>query len=291
VATVTACTAPSLSPQSPNTVVVFGNTTTLIANATGTSLHYHWYAGFFPDTSFTVGTDSPAYTTAAVTTTSRYWVQVTNSCGTANGSTLTVTPVSAPASVTATYFDATHVQLQWPAAANAVQYRIMRRESGIAFRPVLTVGSSVVTTLDTVPNNLEFLYCVQATDTAGAATPCSVADFASTRTFSPIAIGQGIYASDFQQILDGINAVYDISGAAHVAWSNILPQGVPAPAHNVTIVVQHVASLRNAVAVARAQVAQSSAVGIPGLAFTDPQLSQGMRILAIHVQELQGGLR
>ncbi len=290
-ATVTVCVAPSLSPQTSNTVVVYGNATTLIANATGTSLHYHWYAGFTPDTSNPVGTDSPSYTTAAVTSTSHYWVQVTNSCGTASGSTLTVTPVSAPASVTATYYDATHVLVQWPAAANAVQYRIMRRESGFALRAVLTVAPSVVTTIDTVPNNLEFLYCVQALDTAGAPTPCSVADFASTRTFSAIVTGQIIYASHFQQILDGINAVYDISGAAHVSWANILPQGVPASAPNVVISAQQVVSLRNAVAAARAQAAQNSGVSIPGLAFTDPQLTPGTLIRGIHVRELQGGLQ
>jgi YD repeat-containing protein len=291
VATVTACTAPSLSSQPLTTVVVYGNTTTLIANATGTSLHYHWFVGFAPDVSSPVGTDSPSYTTAAVTYTSHYWVQVTNSCGTASGSTLTVTPVYAPTSVTATYYDATHVLLQWPAATNAVQYRIMRRESGFALRLVMTVASSVTTTIDTVPGNLEFLYCVQALDTAGAATPCSAADFASTRTFSAIVVGQPIYASHYQQILDGINAVYDISGAPHLAWSNILPQGVPAPARNVWISAQQVVSLRNAVAAARAQAAQSSAVSIPGIAFTDPQLSSGMPIRAIHVQELQGGLQ
>jgi YD repeat-containing protein len=291
IVTVTQCTAPALSPQPSNTVVVYGSATTLVANATGTSLHYHWYAGFAPDASFPAGADSPFYTTAAVTSTSHYWVQVTNSCGSVNGSTLTVVPVSAPASVTATYYDATHIQVQWPGAANAVQYRILRRESGFALRPVMTVASSVITTLDTVPNNLEFLYCVQALDTAGAATPCSVADFASTRTFSSIVIGQTIYAAYYQQILDGINAVYDISGAAHVAWPNILPQGVPAPASNVLISAQQVVSLRNAVAAARAQAAQSSAVSIPGMTFTDPQLAQGLLIRAIHLQQLQGGLQ
>ena len=162
------CTAPSLSSQPSTTVVVYGNTTTLIANATGTSLHYHWYVGFAPDTSFPVGTDSPFYTTAAVTYTSHYWVQVTNSCGMASGSTLTVTPVSAPASVSATYYDATHVLLQWPAATSAVQYRIMRRESGFTLRPMLTLAPSVLSTIDTVPNNLEFLYCVQAIDSRPA---------------------------------------------------------------------------------------------------------------------------
>jgi len=290
-ATVTVCTAPSLSAQPSTTVVVFGNTTTLVANATGTSLHYHWYSGFSPDVSSPVGADSSSFTTPAVTSTSHYWVQVTNSCGTATGSTLTVTPVSAPASVTATFSDATHVQVQWPAATNAVQYRIMRRESGFILRPVLTVSSSVTSTIDTVATNLEFLYCVQAIDSAGAATPCSVADFASTRTFASIAIGQLINASNYQQILDGINAVYDISGAAHVTWASILPAGVPAPAPNVVIAAQQVVSLRNAIAAARAQAAQSSAVSVPAITYTDPQLTQGMLIRAIHVQQLQGGLQ
>jgi hypothetical protein len=181
--------------------------------------------------------------------------------------------------------------VQWPAAANAVQYRIMRRESGIALRPVMTVSSSVLSTLDTVPNNLEFLYCVQSLDSSGIASGCSMADFASTRTFSAIVNGQPVYASHDQEILDGINAMYDISGAAHVAWSTILPQGVAAPASHVGIAAQQVVSLRNALVAARAQVAQSSGVSIPGIAFTDPQLSSGMRVRAIHVQELQGGLQ
>jgi hypothetical protein len=135
------------------------------------------------------------------------------------------------------------------------------------------------------------LFCVQAFDTAGAATPCSTADVGSTRLFSAIAAGQPIYAAQFQQILDGINAVYDIVGATHVGWANVLPATIPAPAPNVPIFAQHVTSLRAAVAVARAAVAQSTSVAITAVVYNDPQLTSGAFIRAVHVQDLQGGLK
>jgi len=118
-----------------------------------------------------------------------------------------------------------------------------------------------------------------------------VADFASTRTFAVITAGQPIYASHYQQVFDGINALYDISGAAHIAWSNILPQGVAAPATGGVILAQHVIALRNAVVTARTVVAQSNGVSVPALTFTDPQVSAGTSVRAIHAQQLQGGLQ
>lgn len=289
-ATVSACTTPSLAPQPSNTVAVSGGTATLTASATGTPLHYHWYAGFSGDTSQPVGTDSASYTTPAVTAVARYWVQVTNACGSVNGATLSVTPLDAPPSVTATYYDGTHVNVAWPAAANAQQYRILRREAGTALRAVATVASSVTSLLDAVPTNAAYLYCVQALDSAGTATPCSAADVGSTRSFSAIVVGQPVYAVHAQQILDGINAVYDVVGAAHVSWGSILPANIPAPATNVGIFAQQLTSLRNAVAAARATAAQSSGVTIAAVNYTDPQPA-GLGIKAVHFQELQAGLK
>jgi YD repeat-containing protein len=291
IATVNSCAAPSLASQPPNTAVVSGNTATLTASATGGALHYHWYAGASGNTAQPVGGDAPSYTTPAITSVSQYWVQVTNACGSANGSTLTLSPVVAPSYVTATYSDTTHISVTWPAASNAAQYRLMRREAGTSLRAISTFNTSTTTVTDTVTTNAAYLYCVQAFDTAGAATPCSTADVGSTRLFSAIAAGQPIYAAQFQQILDGINAVYDIVGATHVGWANVLPATIPAPAPNVPIFAQHVTSLRAAVAVARAAVAQSTSVAITAVVYNDPQLTSGAFIRAVHVQDLQGGLK
>jgi hypothetical protein len=291
IAVVTPCTAPSLAAQPASTTVVSGTTTTLIANATGTSLHYTWYSGFSGDASQPVGSDSSSFTSPAITAVRRYWVRVTNTCGTVSGGTLTLTPLLAPSSVVATVADATHVSVAWPPAINAVQYRIVRREQGSGLRTVNTVSSSTTAVVDTVATNLAYLYCIQAVDSAGASTPCSAADVASTRPFTSIASGGPIYAANYQEILDGINAVYDISGSVHVGWAGILPAGVPAPASRGFIVAQHVLSLRNAITAARTQAAQSSGVTISSIAFTDPQLNSTVPILAIHTQELQGGLK
>lgn len=91
------CTAPSITGQPTSRTITSGQTTTLSVTATGTSLTYQWYVGTSGSTASPIaGATSPSVTVAPTTTTS-YWVRVSNSCGAANSSTATVTVNPAPA--------------------------------------------------------------------------------------------------------------------------------------------------------------------------------------------------
>ena len=90
-------TEPSIGthPQSQN--ITEGETATLTVVASGSNpLSYQWFQGVAPDTSQPVGTDSPSFTTPALTETTSYWVRVTNSAGAADSQTATVTVSTAP---------------------------------------------------------------------------------------------------------------------------------------------------------------------------------------------------
>lgn len=83
---------PTITSQPPASVIITaGQTTTLTVSATGTGLSYQWYAGSSGDTSSSItGATAASYTTPPLTSTTKYWVRVGNSCGTVDSSTATV---------------------------------------------------------------------------------------------------------------------------------------------------------------------------------------------------------
>jgi hypothetical protein len=87
-------TAPSVTTSPASTSVCSGGSTTLTVAASGTSLHYQWYEGTAPSTTTPVGTDANSFTTPNLTSTTSYWVRVSNGCGTADSATATVTVTS-----------------------------------------------------------------------------------------------------------------------------------------------------------------------------------------------------
>jgi YD repeat-containing protein len=79
---VTVCARPMISAQPQNVTIFSGATATLTVTAmddTTTPLAYQWYRGAAGDMSNPVGTNSPAYTTPALTSETSYWVRI--SCG------------------------------------------------------------------------------------------------------------------------------------------------------------------------------------------------------------------
>jgi PKD repeat protein len=87
-----ACTQPSISGHPQSQTIPSGYTATLRVTAGGTApLTYQWYQGASGNTSTPVGSDSDSFTTPALSATSSYWVRVSNTCGSANSSTATVT--------------------------------------------------------------------------------------------------------------------------------------------------------------------------------------------------------
>lgn len=78
-----ACQPPTSVSISGSGPVTSGQTATLTANVNGGNgtFTYAWFEGFEPDMSHPVGSNSPTFTTPAITTTRNYWVKVSNTCG------------------------------------------------------------------------------------------------------------------------------------------------------------------------------------------------------------------
>jgi hypothetical protein len=88
----TTCTPPSAGTINSQTIAS-GATASLTENAGGSPpFTYQWYqATSTSDTTKPVGTNSPLFTTPALTQTTSYWVKITNACGTAFSNIATIT--------------------------------------------------------------------------------------------------------------------------------------------------------------------------------------------------------
>jgi hypothetical protein len=105
------CTAPAINQQPSSATITAGGSTTLTVSATGTAtLSFQWFNG----TSGSLGSPISGATGRTLTvtpaSTANYWVRVTNSCGTANSSTATVT-VAAAAGPASSFFLVTACRL------------------------------------------------------------------------------------------------------------------------------------------------------------------------------------
>jgi hypothetical protein len=89
--------APSIVIQPASHMITSGSTALLSVTASGTApLSYQWYQGSAGVTTTPVGTNSPSFTTSALTAAKSYWVQVGNSAGSVDSvaATVTVSPES-----------------------------------------------------------------------------------------------------------------------------------------------------------------------------------------------------
>jgi DNA/RNA endonuclease G (NUC1) len=93
-----AVVAPSITTQPANVTINTGSSTTLSVIAGGTApLSYQWYIGSSGDTTNPInGATTAGFTTPALTTSTSYWVLVSNSAGSVNSNTATVTVVIPP---------------------------------------------------------------------------------------------------------------------------------------------------------------------------------------------------
>jgi uncharacterized protein len=87
--------APTITTEPQSQTINAGATATLSVVATGTEpLNYQWYQGATGVTTTPVGTNSPNFTTPALNTTTSYWVRVSNSVGSDDSLTATVTVIT-----------------------------------------------------------------------------------------------------------------------------------------------------------------------------------------------------
>src|ERR1051325_1272737 len=88
------CTAPTVNISASSTSITPGQNVTLSSTTTGGVTGYQWYIGTSPNTAQPIGGATGPSTNVAPTTTTSYWLRVTNSCGSANSNTITITVTS-----------------------------------------------------------------------------------------------------------------------------------------------------------------------------------------------------
>lgn len=92
------CTAPAITSQPQSGTIRVTSGATLTVGATGTSLTYQWYVGTSGNTANPIGGATGPSVSVSPQQTTSFWVRVSNSCGTVNSATATVTVVgTAPA--------------------------------------------------------------------------------------------------------------------------------------------------------------------------------------------------
>jgi uncharacterized repeat protein (TIGR03803 family) len=83
--------APVITAQPASQTIASGHTARLSVVASGSGLSYQWYVGTTGTTTSPIaGATASTYTTPALTSTTRYWVRVSNSVGIADSNTATV---------------------------------------------------------------------------------------------------------------------------------------------------------------------------------------------------------
>ncbi len=85
-------TIPSITTQPASISITTGSITTLNVAANGSPApSFQWYAGTSGTTTTPVGTNDSSFTTPSLLTSTNYWVRVTNSAGSVDSTTATVT--------------------------------------------------------------------------------------------------------------------------------------------------------------------------------------------------------
>jgi hypothetical protein len=89
--TIITCVAPAISTQPQSVAVPTGTGVTLSVGATGTPLNFQWFIGTSGVTTTPIGGGTAASVNVAPSSTTTYWVRVSNSCGTMDSASATVT--------------------------------------------------------------------------------------------------------------------------------------------------------------------------------------------------------
>ncbi|MEO7101180.1 MAG: hypothetical protein ABI162_17645 [Luteolibacter sp.] len=170
-AVVTVIRPPVITHHPASVSISNGSKTTLAVTVTGTSPTFQWYIGNRGDTSTPInGASSASHTTAALTTTTRFWVRAHNSAGDADSNTATVTVIDppkitkGPASVIIKKGAATTLTVT--ATGTSPVFQWYAGTSGTTTSPVSGAHSATFTTL---PLSATKTYWVRVTNGAGSA--------------------------------------------------------------------------------------------------------------------------
>lgn len=107
-----ACTAPAITGNPSSQTIIAGESATLTAGATGTApLSYQWYVGASGNTGSPIQGATGASVNVSPSSSTSYWVRVSNSCGSANSATATVTVTTNTPSAASKFFPVTPCRL------------------------------------------------------------------------------------------------------------------------------------------------------------------------------------
>ncbi len=196
--TVTTVAPPSITSQPSSQTVAYGQTATLSVTATGSGLSYQWYAGMSGTTSSPIGgATSSSYTTPSLTSTSRYWVRVSNAGGFVNSNTATISVSFTDSTLTpgTTVIKLVHV--------TELRTRIDHVRSLHALGPyaytnaTLTAGSSAVKAVDVT----DMRTALAQAYTASGMTPPTYSHPTLTATVSTVT------AADIQELRNAVVAL------------------------------------------------------------------------------------
>ena len=189
---------------------------------------------------------------------------------------MTVPPFGPPPGLNAISFGGP-VQLTWFATANTDHYEVWRNH-GAAWTFLGNTPNAFFTD-SLAPAASAMLYKVRAIATGGAVSAYSAIDIAITYGFTDSTLQAGttkIKLAHLTELRTAANAVRSAASLAPMSWAETTPQQMRA---------SHLTEVRTAVQQARA------AVGLAAPTYTDPTLTVGIVIKAVHVEQLRSAMR
>ena len=168
------CNQPSITAQ-PQSVSIINTQANLNVTATGDApLKFQWFIGTSGNTSQPIAGATAALLTVQPQSTTQYWVQVANKCGSVNSATVTVTVNGCPAvvinslSLSATIIEGKSTTLTASAAGNGLTYQWFIGNPGTTTTPA--GNSSTITVQPNVSTN----YWVRVMNSCGASADSDV---------------------------------------------------------------------------------------------------------------------
>jgi len=182
------CTPPVVINDPPDQQITSGTSTSLFVGYSGSTSTVTWYRGIKPDVSNPVGSGQ-SFITGVLTTTTQYWAQLANSCGTAQSRPVTVSVTTACVAPNITLVDAGPknvlpgglVTLTAQATGTSLQYQWYRGVKPDFSNPV--AGATTATSTDTPPASTS--YFVHVSNSCGSQDSSSIAITVGTACTPP----------------------------------------------------------------------------------------------------------
>ncbi|MGZ5494440.1 MAG: hypothetical protein ACXW3E_14240, partial [Thermoanaerobaculia bacterium] len=169
------------------------------------------------------------------------------------------------------------VAVSWIGTRDVDHYEVWRN-NGAGWNPISTAPQAEYSD-STVGANLAYLYRVRGFTAGGLPSDFSPVDAAITFVFMDNAIIPGvtpIRLAHLTELRSAVNSLRNVYFLGSFGWAESSPTMVSA---------SQWIELRDAVNATR------NAIGQAPLAYTDPALSSGATIRAVHVEELRAGIR